>query len=209
MLRVAQKAFWPARIPVRGHARRHRAQLPRGPRVSGPPGGRARGQPRRRLGPGGHRLAREQVSEPRTELATASRPRCCSARWRRASTPRSSAARRDEDKARARSGSSPSATTSASGTPRTSARAVGPVQQQDPRWRVHPGLPLSNWTELDIWHYIEQEQIELPSIYFAHDREVVDRKGMLYAVNEFIVPRRRARPPSWSGSATARSGTPA
>ena len=33
-------------------------------------------------------------------------------------------------------------------------------------------FPLSNWTELDVWHYIEQEQLELPSIYFAHDREV-------------------------------------
>jgi sulfate adenylyltransferase subunit 2 len=50
-------------------------------------------------------------------------------------------------------------------------------------------FPLSNWTELDVWHYISRERIDLPSIYFAHDREVVDRDGMLYAVNEFIRPR--------------------
>ncbi len=60
--------------------------------------------------------------------------------------------------------------------------------------RVHPGesmrvFPLSNWTELDIWHYIAQEKIALPGIYFAHDRDVVERDGMLYAVNEFVRPR--------------------
>ncbi|WP_432985617.1 sulfate adenylyltransferase subunit CysD [Dactylosporangium sp. CA-233914] len=57
--------------------------------------------------------------------------------------------------------------------------------------RIAPGesirvFPLSNWTELDIWHYIAREGIELPGIYFAHDREVVDRGGMLYAINEFL-----------------------
>ncbi len=60
--------------------------------------------------------------------------------------------------------------------------------------RVHPGesirvFPLSNWTELDVWHYIEREEIALPSIYFAHDREVVDRGGMLYAVHEHLPVR--------------------
>ncbi|MER7009782.1 sulfate adenylyltransferase subunit CysD, partial [Dactylosporangium sp. NPDC000555] len=47
-------------------------------------------------------------------------------------------------------------------------------------------FPLSNWTELDVWHYIAREGIDLPGIYFAHDREVVDRAGMLYAINEFL-----------------------
>jgi sulfate adenylyltransferase subunit 2 len=60
--------------------------------------------------------------------------------------------------------------------------------------RIHTGesirvFPLSNWTELDVWHYIAQERIGLPEIYFAHDREVVDRGGMLYAVNEFLRPK--------------------
>jgi len=57
--------------------------------------------------------------------------------------------------------------------------------------RIAPGesirvFPLSNWTELDVWHYIAREGIDLPGIYYAHDREVVDRGGMLYAVNEFL-----------------------
>jgi sulfate adenylyltransferase subunit 2 len=60
--------------------------------------------------------------------------------------------------------------------------------------RVHAGesirvFPLSNWTELDIWQYIEREGIEIPSIYFAHSREVFVRDGMVFAANEFAVPR--------------------
>src|SRR6185312_15346315 len=55
-------------------------------------------------------------------------------------------------------------------------------------------FPLSNWTELDIWHYIARESIPLPSIYFAHDREVVDRDGMLYAVHEHLPVRAGERP---------------
>jgi sulfate adenylyltransferase subunit 2 len=47
-------------------------------------------------------------------------------------------------------------------------------------------FPLSNWTELDVWHYIAREQIELPEIYFSHRREVVDRGGMLYAVHQHL-----------------------
>ena len=50
-------------------------------------------------------------------------------------------------------------------------------------------FPLSNWTELDIWHYIARERLDLPEIYYAHDRDVVDRDGMLYAVNEFVQAR--------------------
>jgi sulfate adenylyltransferase subunit 2 len=42
-------------------------------------------------------------------------------------------------------------------------------------------FPISNWTELDVWSYIEREQLELPSIYFAHEREVFDRNGIPYA----------------------------
>jgi sulfate adenylyltransferase subunit 2 len=49
-------------------------------------------------------------------------------------------------------------------------------------------FPLSNWTELDVWHYIEQEELELPAIYFAHEREVFEHDGMLYAVSEFVTP---------------------
>src|ERR1700683_1522377 len=48
-------------------------------------------------------------------------------------------------------------------------------------------FPLSNWTELDVWAYIEREELELPPIYFAHEREVFERDGMLYADNPFVV----------------------
>jgi sulfate adenylyltransferase subunit 2 len=47
-------------------------------------------------------------------------------------------------------------------------------------------FPLSNWTELDVWQYIAQERLEVPSIYFAHEREVFRRDGMLYAASEFV-----------------------
>jgi len=47
-------------------------------------------------------------------------------------------------------------------------------------------FPLSNWTELDVWHYIEAEGVGLPSLYFAHDRVVVERDGILLAQSEFL-----------------------
>jgi sulfate adenylyltransferase subunit 2 len=57
--------------------------------------------------------------------------------------------------------------------------------------RIHRGehvrvFPLSNWTELDVWAYIAQQELELPPLYFAHEREVFRRDGMLYAVNPFV-----------------------
>ncbi|WP_026929510.1 sulfate adenylyltransferase subunit CysD [Glycomyces tenuis] len=74
-----------------------------------------------------------------------------------------------------------------------------PKNQRPELWnlyngRVHSGeqirvFPLSNWTELDIWRYIGDQSIELPPVYFAAEREVVERDGMLYAVNRFIRPR--------------------
>ncbi|WP_327032943.1 sulfate adenylyltransferase subunit CysD [Micromonospora ureilytica] len=74
-----------------------------------------------------------------------------------------------------------------------------PKNQRPELWslyngRHHPGesiraFPLSNWTELDVWHYIARERIPLPSIYYAHEREVIERDGMFYAVNEFFRPR--------------------
>ena len=47
-------------------------------------------------------------------------------------------------------------------------------------------FPISNWTELDVWQYIEQEEIEIPSVYFAHKREVFQRDGMLLADSDFV-----------------------
>ena len=59
--------------------------------------------------------------------------------------------------------------------------------------RIHPGeqirvFPLSNWTELDVWRYIDAEALELPSIYFAHRRWVIERDGILLAESEWISP---------------------
>ena len=57
--------------------------------------------------------------------------------------------------------------------------------------KIHKGenvraFPISNWTELDVWNYIKREQIELPAIYFAHEREVIEFEGQLVSVSEFI-----------------------
>ena len=74
--------------------------------------------------------------------------------------------------------------------------AWDPKRQRPELWnlfnvRVHRGehlrvFPLSNWTELDVWQYISREGLELPPIYFAHEREVFERDGMLYAMSEFV-----------------------
>lgn len=68
-----------------------------------------------------------------------------------------------------------------------------PKNQRPELWnlynaRVHKGeniraFPISNWTEMDVWQYIEREQLELPSIYFAHQRDVVMRNGAIFPVN--------------------------
>jgi len=47
-------------------------------------------------------------------------------------------------------------------------------------------FPISNWTELDVWQYVARENLELPRIYFAHERDVFRRDGMLYAVSDFV-----------------------
>ena len=57
--------------------------------------------------------------------------------------------------------------------------------------KIHKGenvrvFPISNWTELDVWNYIRREKIELPSVYFSHEREVIDHQGQLIAVSPYI-----------------------
>ena len=71
-----------------------------------------------------------------------------------------------------------------------------PQHQRPELWSLYNGriqkgeharvFPISNWTELDVWQYIAEESLEVPSIYFAHEREVFSRDGMLYAVSPFI-----------------------
>ncbi len=74
-----------------------------------------------------------------------------------------------------------------------------PKNQRPELWNVFNGrmshgehfrvFPLSNWTEMDVWQYIKLEGIELPSLYFAHERDVVVRNGVILAVSEFVEPR--------------------
>jgi sulfate adenylyltransferase subunit 2 len=74
-----------------------------------------------------------------------------------------------------------------------------PRAQRPEPWTLYNGrirrgehvrvFPLSNWTELDVWRYIEAEELELPPIYFAHRRRVIQRDGMLLAESAFVAPR--------------------
>ena len=71
-----------------------------------------------------------------------------------------------------------------------------PKRQRPEIWSLYNGrirkgehvrvFPLSNWTELDVWQYIAQERLEVPSIYYSHSRQVFQRDGMLYALNPYV-----------------------
>lgn len=71
-----------------------------------------------------------------------------------------------------------------------------PKLQRPELWKIYNGrinkgenvrvFPISNWTELDVWNYIKKEKIQLPSIYFSHEREVLEYEGQLIAVSDFI-----------------------
>ena len=73
-----------------------------------------------------------------------------------------------------------------------------PKSQRPELWNIFNGLhrpgehirafPISNWTELDVWQYLEREQIELPSLYFTHEREVIERDGVILAVGPHTQP---------------------
>ena len=99
-------------------------------------------------------------------------------------------ARRDEEKARAKERIF---------SHRDSFGQWQPKAQRPELWtlfntRLQPGehfrvFPISNWTELDVWQYIEREEIALPSLYYAHQRKVVERKGLLVPVTELTAAR--------------------
>jgi sulfate adenylyltransferase subunit 2 len=73
-----------------------------------------------------------------------------------------------------------------------------PKNQRPELWNLYNGqkklnesfriFPISNWTELDVWMYAQQEHIELPSLYFSHEREIIDRDGVLLAASEVVYP---------------------
>ncbi|MDH5205407.1 MAG: sulfate adenylyltransferase subunit CysD [Hylemonella sp.] len=99
-------------------------------------------------------------------------------------------ARRDEEKARAKERIF---------SHRDSFGQWNPKAQRPELWalfntRLHPGehfrvFPISNWTELDVWQYIEREHIALPALYYSHRREVIERKGLLVPVTPLTPPR--------------------
>jgi sulfate adenylyltransferase subunit 2 len=103
-------------------------------------------------------------------------------------------ARRDEEKARAKERVFSF---------RDSFGQWDPKNQRPELWdlfnaRVHPGehlrvFPISNWTELDVWQYIARERLPLPSIYYAHEREVIERRGLLVPVTNITPPREGER----------------
>lgn len=99
-------------------------------------------------------------------------------------------ARRDEEKARAKERVFSF---------RNEAGQWDPKAQRPELWKlfntkVHPGenmrvFPISNWTEMDVWQYIAREKLSLPSIYYAHEREVVRRNGLLVPVTPITPPK--------------------
>jgi sulfate adenylyltransferase subunit 2 len=189
MLRLAQKAFWPARIPFpvmhvdTGHnfpevlEFRDRRVAELGVRlvVASVPEAIEKG------------LVAELPDGTRNRIQT---PVLLDALETGRFTAAFGGARRDEDKARAKERVFSF---------RDDFGQWDPKNQRPELWslyngRIHTGesirvFPLSNWTELDIWQYVAVEGIELPSIYFAHEREVFERDGMLYGVGEFCRPR--------------------
>ncbi|RJK97883.1 sulfate adenylyltransferase subunit CysD [Vallicoccus soli] len=189
MLRVAEKAFWPARIPfpvlhvdtgqnfpeVLDFRDRRVDELGVQLLVASVQDAIDRGQ------------VQEEPNGSRNRIQT---PVLLDAVEKHRFTALFGGARRDEEKARAKERVFSF---------RDEFGQWDPKNQRPELWslyngRVHLGesirvFPLSNWTELDIWHYIAAEGIEIPAIYYAHEREVFLRDGMLMAVNEFAQPR--------------------
>ncbi len=189
MLRLAEKAFWPARIPfpvlhvdtglnfpeVIEFRDRRVEELKVTLVVASVPDAIERGLVRPE--PNG---SRNRIQTP--VLLEAAREHRFNALF--------GGARRDEEKARAKERVFSF---------RDEFGQWDPKNQRPELWNVYNGrihvgesirvFPLSNWTELDVWHYIGHERLEMPELYLARERQVVRREGMMYAVNEFIVPK--------------------
>ena len=189
MLRLAEKAFWPARIPFpvlhvdTGHnfqevldfRDRRAAELGVQLLVASVPEAIENG------------TVQEPPDGTRNRIQT---PVLLDALEKHRFTAAFGGARRDEDKARAKERMFSF---------RDDFGQWDPKNQRPELWnvyngRIHSGesirvFPLSNWTELDIWQYVQREEIALPSIYFAHRRDVFERQGMLYGVHEVCRPK--------------------
>jgi sulfate adenylyltransferase subunit 2 len=191
MLRLAEKAFWPARIPfpvlhidtglnfpeVIAFRDRRVEQLKVELIVASVQDAIDRG------------LVRPEPNGSRNRIQT---PVLLEASEKHRFTALFGGARRDEEKARAKERVFSF---------RDEFGQWDPKNQRPELWnlyngRIHLGesirvFPLSNWTELDVWHYIGSEGLEIPELYLARKRDVFERDGMLYASNEFCVPTDR------------------
>jgi sulfate adenylyltransferase subunit 2 len=189
MLRLAEKAFWPARIPfpvlhvdtglnfpeVIAFRDRRVEELRVDLVVASVPDAIDRG------------LVRPEPNGSRNRIQT---PVLLEAARQHRFTALFGGARRDEEKARAKERVFSF---------RDEFGQWDPKNQRPELWnlyngRIHLGesirvFPLSNWTELDVWHYINAESLDVPELYLAREREVFERDGMLYAANELSVPR--------------------
>lgn len=98
-------------------------------------------------------------------------------------------ARRDEEKARAKERFF---------SHRNEFSQWDPKRQRPELWNIFNGkkgvgehfrvFPLSNWTEMDVWQYIKSENLNIPSIYFTHERDIIDRNGVLLAASDIVTP---------------------
>ncbi|MCC7365003.1 MAG: sulfate adenylyltransferase subunit CysD [Dehalococcoidia bacterium] len=196
LLRLAEKAFWPAKFPFpvmhvdTGHnfpeviefRDRRVEQLGATLVVASVPAAIERGELVEERGP---RASRNRLQTPVLLEAIAANQFDAAI----------GGARRDEEKARAKERVFSF---------RDEFGQWDPRNQRPELWHLFNGMhvrgehmrvfPLSNWTELDVWRYIERECIEVPSIYFAHEREVFERDGMLMAVSEYLplLPQEKA-----------------
>ncbi|MGK2965379.1 MAG: sulfate adenylyltransferase subunit CysD [Tepidiformaceae bacterium] len=188
LLRVAEKAFWPARIPFpvvhvdTGHNFNEVIEF-RDRRAAELKAKLVVGSVQQAIDEGwvieekGPRASRNQLQTP-VLLSTIATHQFDAA---------IGGARRDEEKARAKERVFSF---------RDEFGQWDPRNQRPELWNLYNGMhrrgehmrvfPLSNWTELDIWRYIGREELEVPSIYFAHERRVFERDGMLMAVSPFI-----------------------
>jgi sulfate adenylyltransferase subunit 2 len=189
MLRLAEKAFWPARIPfpvlhvdtglnfpeVIEFRDRRVAELGVELIVASVPDAIERG------------LVRAEPNGSRNRIQT---PVLLEAVQQHRFTALFGGARRDEEKARAKERIFSF---------RDEFGQWDPKDQRPELWnlyngRIHLGesirvFPLSNWTELDVWHYIGSGGLEIPELYLARERDVFERDAMLYAANELCPPR--------------------
>ena len=196
MLRLAEKAFWPARVPFpvmhvdTGHNfpevlafRDHRvAQLGVKLVVASVQESIDQGRVAEESGP---RASRNRLQT--TTLLDAIEQHRFDAAF--------GGARRDEEKARAKERVYSF---------RDDFGQWDPKNQRPELWSLYNGrhrpgehiriFPLSNWTELDIWQYVGAEGIEIPSIYYAHERKVFRRDGMLLAVSDLLTPAEGEEP---------------